>query len=71
MSLWLLGYMCGNYYFQKKATLYGYYRSSATWRVRLALAYKNVDYEHRPINLLKQEQVSDKNKTHVVGVISR
>ncbi|KAG2223150.1 hypothetical protein INT45_005706 [Circinella minor] len=43
----------------KKSVLYGYFRSSATWRVRLALAYKNVDYDYRPINLLKQEQRSE------------
>ncbi|KAI7856045.1 glutathione S-transferase zeta [Circinella umbellata] len=43
----------------KKSVLYGYFRSSATWRVRLALAYKKVDYDYRPINLLKQEQRSE------------
>lgn len=38
--------------------LYGYWRSSATYRVRLALALKGLDYEYRPINLLKDEQKS-------------
>lgn len=36
--------------------LYGYWRSSATYRVRIACALKGVDYEYQPINLLKKEQ---------------
>ncbi|KAI9496983.1 glutathione S-transferase [Zychaea mexicana] len=44
---------------EKPPVLYGYYRSSATWRVRLALAWKGIEYEYRPINLLKQEQRSE------------
>ncbi|XP_045584398.1 probable maleylacetoacetate isomerase 2 isoform X2 [Procambarus clarkii] len=39
--------------------LYSYYRSSCAWRVRIALAYKGVEYEYRPVHLLKKEQVSD------------
>ncbi len=39
--------------------LYGYWRSSATYRVRIALALKGVDYEYEPVNLLKGEQKSD------------
>ena len=42
---------------ENKPVLYGYFRSSATWRVRIALEVKGVDYEHRFINLLKKEQV--------------
>ncbi|XP_027225770.2 probable maleylacetoacetate isomerase 2 isoform X2 [Penaeus vannamei] len=42
--------------------LYSYFRSSCSWRVRIALAHKGVDYEYRAINLLKQEQVSDEYK---------
>ena len=37
--------------------LYSYYRSSAAFRVRLALALKNLPYEYRAINLLGGEQV--------------
>jgi maleylpyruvate isomerase len=33
--------------------LYGYWRSSATWRVRIALAYKGLTYEYVPVNLRK------------------
>jgi len=33
--------------------LYSYWRSSCSWRVRLALALKNVPYEYAPVHLLK------------------
>jgi maleylpyruvate isomerase len=36
--------------------LYGYWRSGATWRVRIALAWKGVPYEYQPVNLLTGEQ---------------
>lgn len=36
--------------------LYGYYRSSAAYRVRIALNLKGLDYRQQPINLLKGEQ---------------
>lgn len=36
--------------------LYGYWRSSATYRVRIALALKGLAYDYRPVNLLKNEQ---------------
>ena len=39
--------------------LYDYYRSSAAYRVRIALNLKGVDYETRPVNLLESEQKSD------------
>jgi maleylacetoacetate isomerase len=39
--------------------LYDYYRSSAAYRVRIALHLKGVDYETRPVNLLESEQKSD------------
>jgi len=38
--------------------LYDYYRSSAAYRVRIALNLKGVDYETRPVNLLESEQKS-------------
>jgi maleylacetoacetate isomerase len=39
--------------------LYDYYRSSAAYRVRIALNLKCVDYESRPVNLLESEQRGD------------
>ncbi|HEX5238904.1 MAG TPA: maleylacetoacetate isomerase [Sphingomicrobium sp.] len=42
--------------------LYDYYRSSAAYRLRLALNLKQVEYEQRPINLLENEQRSDDYK---------
>ncbi|WP_425407986.1 maleylacetoacetate isomerase [Hyphococcus sp.] len=39
--------------------LFGYWRSSASYRVRIALALKNIDYEYEPVNLLAGEQKSD------------
>ncbi len=36
--------------------LFGYWRSSATYRVRIALALKGIDYDYAPVNLLQGEQ---------------
>ena len=36
-----------------------YYRSSAAYRVRIALNLKGVEYDQRPVNLLESEQKSD------------
>lgn len=36
--------------------LYSYYRSSASYRVRIALALKEIRYDAIPVNLLKGEQ---------------
>ncbi len=39
--------------------LHDYYRSSAAYRVRIALNLKGVDYQSRPVNLAEGEQKSD------------
>ena len=39
--------------------LFNYFRSSASWRVRIALALKGLDYDYRPIHLLKKEQLDE------------
>jgi maleylacetoacetate isomerase len=38
--------------------LYGYWRSSATYRVRIAMEVKGLDFAYEPVNLLKGEQRS-------------
>jgi maleylacetoacetate isomerase len=38
--------------------LHNYFRSSASWRVRIALALKGLDYDYLPIHLLRREQAS-------------
>src|SRR5688572_4173468 len=43
----------------KNMKLYNYWRSSASWRVRIALAYKNVPYEYVTVNLGKGEHLTD------------
>ena len=42
-----------------RAVLYDYWRSSAAYRVRIALNLKGVDYQQRPINLAAGEQKAD------------
>ena len=39
--------------------LYSYFRSTAAYRVRIALNLKGIDYSLIPVNLLKEEQKSD------------
>ena len=39
--------------------LFGYWRSSATYRVRIALHLKGLDFDYEPVNLLKGEQHSE------------
>ncbi|XP_012332292.1 maleylacetoacetate isomerase isoform X1 [Aotus nancymaae] len=36
-----------------KPILYSYFRSSCSWRVRIALALKGIDFEMVPVNLIK------------------
>lgn len=36
--------------------LYNYFRSSASWRVRIALNLKKIKYEYIALNILKNEQ---------------
>lgn len=37
-------------------TLFGYFRSSASWRVRIALALKGLPYDYRGVHLVRNEQ---------------
>ncbi|KAM7470160.1 hypothetical protein LguiA_008343 [Lonicera macranthoides] len=42
----------------KKLKLYSYWRSSCSWRVRIALNLKGLQYEYKSVNLLKGEHFS-------------
>ncbi|KAK3595929.1 hypothetical protein CHS0354_032437 [Potamilus streckersoni] len=50
---------------QTEIVLYTYFRSSCSWRVRIALALKGIEYESRPVNLIKDggEQHAAEYKT--------
>ena len=54
-------------------TLYTYYRSSCSWRVRIALHYKQLAFTPQPVNLLKSEQLGDEygrvNPSHTVPTL--
>ncbi|KAM6960855.1 maleylacetoacetate isomerase isoform 1-T1 [Aplochiton taeniatus] len=39
--------------FLNKPILHGYFRSSCSWRVRIAFALKGIEYEQVPVNLIK------------------
>ncbi len=39
--------------------LYSYYRSSASYRVRIALALKGLPYDYKPVHLQKNEQIAE------------
>ncbi|KAJ4958245.1 hypothetical protein NE237_025356 [Protea cynaroides] len=43
---------------QQKLKLYSYWRSSCSWRVRIALNLKGLKYEYKAVNLLKGDQFS-------------
>jgi maleylpyruvate isomerase len=45
-------------------TLYGYFRSSAAYRVRIALNLKDLDFDQVPVNLIKGEQRSETFRAH-------
>ncbi|CAD6189085.1 unnamed protein product [Caenorhabditis auriculariae] len=43
---------------QEKPVLYSYWRSSCSWRVRMALAWKDIDYEYKTVNLLSKDDMN-------------
>ena len=53
-----------------KVTLYSYWRSSCSWRVRISMALKGIEYEYVPVHLVKAEQksvdYSEKNPNQLV-----
>ncbi|ORZ10251.1 maleylacetoacetate isomerase-like protein [Absidia repens] len=44
---------------ESKPILYSYFRSTASWRVRIALEWKGIDYEYRNIDLVSGAQQSE------------
>ena len=44
--------------------LYSYFRSSAAFRVRIALNLKGLEYQQVPVNLLNAEQLSEHYRQH-------
>ena len=40
-------------------TLYSYWRSSASWRVRIVLSLKNLEYDYHAINLMQGQNTSE------------
>ncbi|XP_030641779.1 maleylacetoacetate isomerase isoform X3 [Chanos chanos] len=47
-----------------KPVLHGYFRSSCSWRVRIAFALKGIEYDQVPVNLIKDggQQLTDQYK---------
>lgn len=45
----------------KKVQLLGYWRSGATWRLRLYFNFKGIQYEYVPVNLVKGEQKTEEH----------
>ncbi|XP_059652161.1 glutathione S-transferase zeta class-like isoform X2 [Cornus florida] len=53
-----------------KLKLYSYWRSSCSWRVRIALNLKGLKYEYKPVNLLKGEHFSPEfTKLNPIGYV--
>ncbi|MED6255516.1 Glutathione S-transferase zeta-1 [Ataeniobius toweri] len=48
-----------------KPVLHGYFRSSCSWRVRIAFALKGIEYNHVAVNLIKDggQQFTEQYKT--------
>ncbi|KAG2223151.1 hypothetical protein INT45_005707 [Circinella minor] len=47
-----------------KPILYGSVQSSATWRVSIMLAWKNIEYEHRTIDLHNEDHLEELAKVN-------
>jgi len=45
-----------------RLALYSYWRSSCSWRVRIGLALKGVDYQYRAVNLLEGVQYGEEHR---------
>ncbi|XP_022716345.1 glutathione S-transferase zeta class-like [Durio zibethinus] len=55
---------------EKKLKLYSYWRSSCSYRIRIALNLKGLEYQYIPVNLLKGEQFSPEfQKLNPIGYV--
>jgi hypothetical protein len=55
----------------KNLKLYSYWRSSASWRVRIVLNFKKLEYEYIPVDLVKdggQQRKPDYEKLNPMKV---
>lgn len=48
----------------EEIALYSYWRSSCSWRVRIALNFKGIKFTYKTVNLLKNEQNSEEYREH-------
>jgi maleylpyruvate isomerase len=48
---------------KRRVRLYSYWRSSASWRVRTALALKGIEYDYIAVNILENRQQEDDYKS--------
>jgi len=57
----------------EKPLLFSFFRSSASWRVRIALAYKGIEYDYEGVNLFtfanRSEEFKKKNPTGQVPTL--
>ncbi|XP_076441760.1 maleylacetoacetate isomerase-like [Babylonia areolata] len=54
-----------------KPILYSYFRSSASWRVRIALAMKGVEYDYMPVHLVKEGGEQNKEEYKALNPMSQ
>jgi len=56
---------------QSKPILYSYFRSSCSWRVRIVLNWKGIEYEYRAVHLVKdggEQNKEEYKKLNPMGV---
>lgn len=46
----------------QKPALYNMFRSGPSWRVRIALAWKGIDYDYKTVDLMKGENNAEDYK---------
>ena len=49
----------------EKVTLYGFWASSATWRLRVALKFKEIDFEEKSIDIVGNDKEWEKYQKKV------